>query len=367
MAHLDRIDSAMLVRPPHCRDWTPASATDFRFGWDADYISRYGQRFSPWAFLKNSAAVLGYAHLHGPTDLMGAMSRQLVDILSPHVEWDEISAYVVNDFVFPYLWREFRPPFYGAFMNGVTAYGLLYLFEATGDADHLSLARSLLDAMASPNRRTPLMTERAGRIWLHEYVWRPDSAAPPGITVNAGWNCSGIYSGHIHALLPLMRFKAMTGESLFDTTITGALNTVRTEFGQQILEDRYFSDSKEMPEYPDYGQARAWHLLDGAGKGDGRGRSCAHGQAGAGLLQGEYRGPRQGYSAGREQCMPACGVGADGTRIRGLAPAEPCQFCQSDHAPGMIGPSRAGRPLRPARGQRQRRRSAWPVRRCHRR
>ncbi len=144
----------------------------------------------------------------------------------------------------------------------MTAHGLLYLFEATGDITHRSLARFFRGAMTSPNRRNPLMTERAGRIWLHEYVWRPDSAAPPGITVNAGWNCSEIYSGHIHALLPLMRFKAMTGESLFDTTIAGALNTVRTEFGQQILEDRHFFDSEEMSEYPDYGQARAWHLLD---------------------------------------------------------------------------------------------------------
>lgn len=265
-AHLDLIDSAMLVRPPIFRDWSPSSDTDFRFGWDAGYISKYGQSFSPWAFLKNSAAVLGYARLHGPTDLMKAMSRKLVDVLLPHVERDETSAYVVNDFAFSYLWREFRPPFYGAFMNGVTAYGLLYLFEATGDAGHLSLARSLLDAMASPNRRIPLMTERAGRIWLHEYVWHSDSPAPPGITVNAGWNCSEIYNGHIHALLPLMRFKAMTGESIFDATIAAALNTVRTEFGQQIFEDRYFSYSKEMPEYPDYGQARAWHLLDGLAK-----------------------------------------------------------------------------------------------------
>ena len=203
------------------------------------------------------------------------MSRQLVDVLLPHVEWDDTSAYVVNDFAYSYLRREFRPPFYGAFMNGVTAHGLLYLFEATGDLTHRSLARFLLGTMTSPNRRIPLMTERAGRIWLHEYVWRPDSAAPPGITVNAGWNCSEIYSGHIHALLPLMRFKAMTGESLFDTTIEGALNTARAEFGQQILEDRYFSDSKEMPECPDYGQARAWHLPDGLAKVTGEaGLAC---------------------------------------------------------------------------------------------
>lgn len=139
-AHLDRPDSAMLSHPPIPRDWTPSSDTDVCFGWDADYISNYGQSFSPLVFLKNSAAVLGYARLHGPTDLMQAMSRHLVDVRLPHVERDEISAYVVDDFAFPYLWREFRPPFYGAFMNGVTAYGLLYLFETTGDLTHLSRA-----------------------------------------------------------------------------------------------------------------------------------------------------------------------------------------------------------------------------------
>ncbi len=260
---LDLIDTTMFLQPPDPGSWTPCSAHDFRFPWDDRYIADHGQTFSPWVFAKNAAALLGLVRTRGRSALSDDLARNLSEIPAPHLARLGDGLYVANNFRFYYLWREFRPPFYGAFMNAVTGYGLLQLYEATGCNHYLDLARLLLRTIADPKVPVPLMTAQEGRIWLHEYVWRSDDPPPPGGITQAGWNCAQIYKGHAHALLALMRMRQMTDGTSFDPVIAGAIRTLREEFCDQIFQHRYFSYCKEMPIYPDYGQKRAWHLLHG--------------------------------------------------------------------------------------------------------
>lgn len=260
---LDEIDVSMFLRPPVPKGWEPQSCIDLRFGWDDGYKKKYGQDFSPWFFAKNACAVLGYVRMHGPSDLMEGMAENLVKEMTPYLDTDGANFYIKNSFNFTYLWRNFKTPFYGAFMNSVTSYGLMHLYEATNSIRYLLLAQGLLSTVVNREAVIPLSTEADGKIWLHEYVWKSEIPAPSGIETSKGWNCSKIYNGHAHALLGLMRFQAMTGVSYFNEAIEGSLEAVKRDFPEQIFEGRYFSYCRDTPIMPDYGQERAWRLVRG--------------------------------------------------------------------------------------------------------
>lgn len=261
---LEDIDKATMLRAPIPRGWEPKGAEDFRYEWDEKYIKNYNQKFSPWSFTKNCAAVLGHVRRHGKSELMREMAEALVCVLMPHIQGIGLNRYVRNSFEYHYLHHKMKSPFYGAFMNNVTAYGLLYLFEATGVERHLLLADRLLMTSVDPVSVIPLSSDNAeGDFWLHEYVFMTDEHGPwVQMQISKIWSQARIYNGHIHALLPLMRMRVMTGSCDYDQPIEKAVATMKKWLPRQVYEGRYFSYSPDMPIFPDYGQKRALHLME---------------------------------------------------------------------------------------------------------
>lgn len=269
-----KIDAASMLRPPLPKDWHPTDAEPPRFGWDESYIKNFGQKFSPWYFARNSAAVLGHVRTHGASQLMANMADHLVMIASPHIESIGPYRYVRNDFAFGYLWHKMKPPFYGAFMNAMTAYGLLHLYEATKVERYLLLADRLLMTSAADGAPIPLCS-LGDDFWLHEYVFQCDTEASIALRKSGRWNLARIFNGHIHALLAFLRFRAMTGASDYDTAIDLATRTMARWLQSQPYQDTYFSYSPDMPIYPDYGQHRAYHLATSLAQITGDPMICA--------------------------------------------------------------------------------------------
>lgn len=253
-----------MVVPPLPGNWKVEGPEDIRYGWDELYITKRGQKFSPWYFAKNCAAVLGHSRARGSSELMRDMAEALVEVLTPHLESMGPYRYVRNDFAYAYLWHEMKPPFYGAFMNNVTACGLLHLYEATAVDRYLLLADRLLMTSVEVNAPIPLCSDAGvNDFWLHEYVFRTDLENAKWATIprQRGWCMARIYNGHIHALLPLMRLRAMTGSSDYEVAIARAVQTMSVWLLNQPT-GGYFSYCVDMPVFPDYGQKRAVHLAE---------------------------------------------------------------------------------------------------------
>ncbi|MBB3010634.1 D-glucuronyl C5-epimerase family protein [Cupriavidus alkaliphilus] len=266
---IEDIDRASMVVPPSPRQWVIDGPESVRYGWDENYIKKHGQKFSPWAFAKNCAAVLGHARANGKSELMTKMAEVIMAVAQPHIESIGHERYVVNRFDYSYLWHKMKPPFYGAFMNNVTASGLLHLYEATGAGKYLLLADRLMMTSVDTRATIPLCSDDGdGDFWLHEYVFRTDGDGSAWAEINSTttWKQARIYNGHIHALLPLMRIREMTGLPDYDRAIKKAVATMRKWLPAQIHEGRYFSYSPDMPVFPDYGQKRALHLAESLGQ-----------------------------------------------------------------------------------------------------
>lgn len=261
---IEDIDKGSMLRPPIPRGWEPTGPESFRYEWDEKYVKNYNQKFSPWAFTRNCAAVLGHVQRNGKSELMRDMADALVRVLEPHIQAIGLNRYVRNRFEYHYLHHKMKSPFFGAFMNNVTAYGLLYLYEATGVERHLLLADRLLMTSVDPVSVIPLSSDKGdGDFWLHEYVFMTDEHGPwADIQVSKIWSQARIYNGHIHALLPLMRMRAMTGSSDYDEPIEKAVATMAKWLPHQVYQEKYFSYSPDMPIFPDYGQKRALHLME---------------------------------------------------------------------------------------------------------
>ena len=253
-----------MLAPPAARSWDIAGSTHPRYGWDQKYIVQHRQLFSPWFFAKNCAAVLGHVRANGRTRLMDEMSDYLLSVAEPHIETLGSFRYVRNDFEYSFLWHKFRKPFYGAFMNSVTAFGLLQLYEATGMERLILLADRLLMSCCSADGPIPLCSGNGHDFWLHEYVFRSDGG-PVEFSVCGDWNLARIYNGHMHALFGFLRFQAMTSVADYDSTIDKATATMAHWLPLQCYDGRYFSYSPDMPIYPDYGQERAVRLAEGLG------------------------------------------------------------------------------------------------------
>ncbi|WP_152608113.1 hypothetical protein [Burkholderia sp. A9] len=268
MSKLGEIDRGQMLFPATPDNWDIAGPDSIRYGWDPDYINRRGQTFSPWYFAKNCSAVLGHVRAHGKSALMAEMAESIFSVLSPHIHTIANYRYVRNDFKFNYLWHQIEPPFYGAFMNNVTAQGLLHLFEATGIERYLLLADRFMMTSVDPNAPIPLCSIGSGDFWLHEYVFRLEPTVRKWVKFNRSgeWFMARIFNGHIHALLPLMRIKEMTGTRDYDGAISWAVDTMRDWIPTQEYEGRYFSYSPDLPVYPDYGQKRAVHLAESLAK-----------------------------------------------------------------------------------------------------
>jgi hypothetical protein len=264
MSKVDAIDRAHMLYPPTPEQWEIAGADSLRYGWDPDYTQRRGQTFSPWYFAKNCSAVLGHVRAHGKSDLMKEMAREIVAVMDPHLYTVGSYKYISNDFNFNYLWHEIKPPFYGAFMNNVTAQGLLNLYEATDAEYYLLLADRLMLTSTDLGAPIPLCSIGSGDFWLHEYVFKLEATVKRWVQFNRSgdWYMTRIYNGHIHALLPLMRIREMTGTRDYDDAISSAIATMRDWIPFQNYQDKYFSYSPDLPIYPDYGQRRAVHLTE---------------------------------------------------------------------------------------------------------
>ena len=195
---------------------------------------------------------------------MRGMADALVRVLEPHIQGVGLERYVRNRFDYNYLYHKIKSPFFGAFMNNVTACGLLFLYEATGIERYILLADRLLMTSVDQASAIPLSSDRGeGDFWLHEYVFMTDERGPwADIQATKIWSQTRIYNGHIHALLPLMRMRVMTGSSDYDEAIEKAVATMAKWLPRQIYEDKYFSYGPDMPIYPDYGQKRALHLME---------------------------------------------------------------------------------------------------------
>lgn len=254
-----------MLTPPTPRGWEIKGPESVRFGWDEKYITKHGQKFSPWYFAKNSAAVLGHVKAHGKSALMCDMAEVIAAVAAPHIEAIGSYRYVFNDFEHSYLWHKVKPPFYGAFMNNVTASGFLHLYEATGIERYLLLADRLMMTSVDQHAIIPLCSDRGGGdFWLHEYVFRTDVDGSTWADIHSTtvWHQPRIYNGHIHALLPLMRMQVMTSSLDYDLPIRKAIGTMRKWLPKQIHDGKYFSYAPDMPIYPDYGQKRAVHLTE---------------------------------------------------------------------------------------------------------
>ena len=269
------IDRGMMLYPPSPRGWTINTPQNTRFGWDPTYIDKHGQEFSPWFFAKNCAAVLGYVRNNGCDERIREMAEYLHGAAAAHVEVFGPHHYVRNDFPFSFLWRYMQPPFYGAFMNNVTAFGYLQLYEATQSDRFLLLADRLLMTSVDRSAPVPLTSGVASDCWLLEYVFHlsPDDHAAAGRmglrTIN-NWFVMRVFNGHIHALLALMRFRAMTALTFYDEAIEQAIDTMAKHLPHQLYKGRYFSYGPEPEIWPDYGQARACHLAEYLGMITGR-------------------------------------------------------------------------------------------------
>lgn len=261
---IEKIDFANMLFPPSPDGWNVEGSDAPRFGWDELYLTKYNQAFSPWRFSKNCSAVLGYVRVHGLSDTMRKMADYLMSIVAPHIESMGQYRYVRNDFQCKYLWVYMQPAFYGAFMNNVTAHGLLYLYEATREERYLLLADRLLMTSVDVDAPVPLCSQVEEGMWLHEYVFQSEleSIAWCDYMKSGKWNLARVFNGHIHALFTLMRFREMTKQDFYDDAIAESTRLMGSLLESQVYDNRYFSYCVEMPVYPDYGQERAMLLAE---------------------------------------------------------------------------------------------------------
>ncbi|MCC6981639.1 MAG: hypothetical protein IT535_00060 [Bauldia sp.] len=265
----DRLDEIMLM--PAADNWSPSTFLDLRYPWPDEYVEEHRQPFEPWTFAKNAAAIVHFVKARGLTATIDRQIKYLAFTAGLYTRSEGGCTYVTNEFEYQQMWSMFASGFKGAFMNAVTAYGYIYLFQASGDRSYLEKARVLLASAAECESDTVKLhsVDGQGQFWLNEYVFRVPSQdeglfQAMGFEQNAdGAFRSRIYNGHIHALLAYIKYGKVAGVDDFDEVIAKSIETVRYYLPSQLYNDRYFSYQVEFPLYPDYGQARAVSLAEG--------------------------------------------------------------------------------------------------------
>lgn len=252
-------------------DWSPSTFLDLNEPWPERYVEEFHQPFAAWTFAKNAAAIAHFVETNGLTPTADKQIRYLAFTAALYTRSEGGCTYVTNEFDYENMWSLFASGFKGAFMNAVTAYGYVYLFEASGDRSYLEDARILLASAAECESATVKLhdVDGQGQFWLNEYVFQvPAEDEALMLAMGFEQDASGtfrsrIYNGHIHALLAYIKYSKVAGVDDFDDVITDAIETMRFYLPRQLYNDEYFSYEVELPRYPDYGQERAVTLAEG--------------------------------------------------------------------------------------------------------
>lgn len=265
------LDAIMMLSPVKPGNWDPKTFLDLAYPWPESYIERFQQPFNSYTFSRNAAALVALSKEEKNVIKVARMAEYLDFIANIYTVDEKGCAYITNEFEYGYLWSKFNYGFRGAFMNNVTAYGYLHLFEATGDRAYRKKAYRLLKASAFCETKDVKLhsVDENGYFWLNEYVFempKEDEALFSHLGFQKGddgWWRARVYNGHIHALLAFIKYKVMTGSDEFDEVINKSIETMRYYLPLQIFDGKYFSYMVEMPSHPDYGQRRAEHLARG--------------------------------------------------------------------------------------------------------
>jgi len=265
------VDQVMTLVPSAPSTWEPKTFLDIAYPWPESYIERFAQPYNSYTFARNSAAIVQRLRQGGDERLFARMAAYLDFVVKNYIIENEGCYYVTNEFEYGYLWSKFDYGFRGAFMNNVTAYGYLHLYDATKNADYLATAERLLRSTAFCETREVKLhsVDSNGYFWLNEYVFQmPEKDEPLFAHLgfekgDDGWWRARVYNGHIHAMLAFLKHKSLTGSSEFDEVVEASIDTMRHYLPQQTYERRYFSYMVEMPSHADYGQHRAAHLARG--------------------------------------------------------------------------------------------------------
>lgn len=262
----DWFDRAMSTGP-NGTDWQPKHHLDLFRAWPEKYVTDYHQPFNPFAFAINACALDASSKKHGISKAMRDQIEYLDLAASIYTETIDDHDYIRNDFEFPMYWATMKKPFYGAFMNAYTAYGYMRLYETTTNEKYLNKAFRLIRTITSKDIKTKLSEEDSqGDLWLYEYVFTPQEneieyLKKLGTEMQANGKMRfRVYNGHIGAIIALMKYRKLTGQSFVDKTIEQSLLTMAKKLSNQIFENKYFSYSIEAVVLPDYGQTRAVHL-----------------------------------------------------------------------------------------------------------
>lgn len=249
------------------KSWLPRHALDISRPWPEKYLNTLNQPFNPFTFAVNCSTLLGASKHNGTSKPIIDQAKYLDFIATLYIQKIGELDYVFNDFNHPIFWANMPKPFYGAFMNCVTAYGYMKLFEIEGQESYLQKAHNLLLSATSQDAEIRLSGhDGQGDFWLNEYVFKP-IAKETNYLQSIGTELGGdgymrfrIFNGHIHALIALLKYRHLSGRHDFSTTIDAAMATMAKTLIHQIYEDRYFSYAIEAKALPDYGQSRAVRL-----------------------------------------------------------------------------------------------------------
>nr|WP_313708950.1 hypothetical protein [Brucella intermedia] len=265
------IDRIMMVQPRAPQGWDPKIFTDIAYPWPEKYINAFQQPFNSYAFNRNAAALVHLSRNNDKKDIIKRIAAFLDFSASQYTVISGECVYITNDFEFGYLWSRFQKGFRGAFMNAVTAYGYIQLYEATLNDSYLRKAHILLwSAALCETEEVKLHNiDGNGFYWLNEYVFKiPEEDEDLFFEIGFekgqdGWWRARVYNGHIHALLAFIRYRVTTRSEEFDDIIEMSLDTMRHYLPLQRYEDKFFSYMAEYPQHPDYGPWRATHLAEG--------------------------------------------------------------------------------------------------------
>lgn len=251
------------------KSWLPRHALDISRPWPEKYLNTLNQPFNPFTFAVNCSTLLGATRCNGTNKAITDQAKYLDFIATLYIQRIGELDYVFNDFNHPIFWANMPKPFYGAFMNCVTAYGYMKLFEIEGHEDYLRKAHRLLLSATSQDAEIRLSGhDSRGDFWLNEYVFRPitketDYLQSLGTEMGQdGYMRFRIFNGHIHALIALIKYRHLSGHHDFSTATEAAISTMARTLMHQIHEDRYFSYAIEARVLPDYGQSRAVRLAN---------------------------------------------------------------------------------------------------------
>ncbi|MGJ8561915.1 MAG: hypothetical protein ACSHXY_00060 [Alphaproteobacteria bacterium] len=262
----------MLLKSGHLF-WFPEHERDFFTAATKD-TQKDGFKYSAWTFLQDSFALLAVYKETAKddpniSDILVPQAAALVKNFKPFIVVTDDGTFTEAKHDWPFFWTTFKAPWRGAFLNCVTAYGLLLLYEMTEINAYLEIAENLLHTAAFNKKSAFLTRDEAGFLWCHEYCTRP-------INSDVNWlKRSGfsfrkdkcirprIYNGHIHCLLAFIKLRHLTKTAIYNDVINDCIATMAQYLPQQHESYLHFSYMQDFLMFPDYGAKRAVLLTEG--------------------------------------------------------------------------------------------------------